>query len=188
MRTFIAFEIEDRIKNKLEEFVGRMKRLGGPVRWVRPQGIHLTLKFLGEITPAKAVEISSLLDRIVSPHSTFTLRVESVGTFPARSPHPRVIWAGISQESSLSALQSDLEESLKHLGFPSEERPFNPHLTLGRVVIKSAQGMKPLVQALQDNAHIAFGTMQVRRIILFRSELRPAGAEYSQIHTTELSS
>jgi 2'-5' RNA ligase len=186
MRTFIAFEIEDRIKKKLDEFIRRMKRLDGPVRWVRPQDLHLTIKFLGEISTAQAVEVSSILDRIVSLHSSFTLCVAGVGTFPAHSPHPRVIWAGISQKSLLSALQADLEKALQHSGFPSEKRAFNPHLTLGRV--KSPQGANPLLQALQDNEHFAFGAMQVNRIILFKSDLMPKGAEYSKIHIGDLSS
>jgi len=185
MRAFIAFEIEDRIKNELADFVHRMKRLGGPVRWIKPQGIHLTLKFRGEISAAKATEVSDLLDHIVSLHSTFSLRIAGVGTFPDRSPHPRIIWAGISQGSPLSDLQAELEETLQHIGFPPERRTFNPHLTLGRV--RSDRGMKPLLQTLEENRHKEFGTMQVSRIILFKSDLKPSGAEYSRIHTTDLS-
>ena len=185
MRSFIAIEIEENIKNQVGDFIHQMKRWNAPVRWIDSQGIHLTLKFLGEISEAQAVEVSSILDSIFRHQAVFSLHIAGVGTFPVRSSHPRVIWAGISQEAPLSALQADLEQALLKAGFPSEKRIFNPHLTLGRV--KSNQGIKPLVQALQDNALCVFGSMPVNRIILFKSNLMPSGAKYSQIHSVDLS-
>ncbi len=186
MRSFIAIEIEDNLKNKVGDFIHQMKRLNAPVRWIPPPGIHLTLKFLGEISEAQAVEVSAMLDTIVRLQTVFSLHIAGVGTFPVRSSHPRVIWAGISQEAPLSALHTDLEKVLLKAGFPSEKRAFNPHLTLGRV--KSNRGIKPLVQALQDNALWVFGSMPVNRIILFKSDLMPSGAKYSQIHSVDLAS
>ena len=186
MRTFIALEIPDTVKNRLEKFVHQMKLSGGSVRWVKPQDVHLTLKFLGEVNQEQVSRISSLLDQVVSGFSNFSLHIAGTGTFPHSSPRPRVIWAGISQEPLLSALQADLEKALLKSGFPLEKRSFWPHLTLGRV--KSSQGIKPLVKNIQENAHIVFGSMPVNQIHLFKSELMPAGAEYSKIHTTDLSS
>jgi 2'-5' RNA ligase len=185
MRTFIAIELSDAVRDTLLGFLGEMKRLDAPVRWIRPEGMHLTLKFLGEVSTDKAAAVRSILDDVTAHHASFSLEFSGTGTFPSHQRAPRVIWAGISQSQPLEALHKDLEDRLESIGFPRESRRFNPHLTLGRV--KAPLNLEAVLDFLHRKDRTAFGTMRASSVILFKSVLKPTGAEYSQIHTAGLS-
>jgi 2'-5' RNA ligase len=178
MRTFVAIDLEESLKRALETFSGELKPLAGScVRWAGAAGMHLTLKFLGEISDAEAARISQTLEATSARHSRFTLALEGTGTFPPGRRVPRVLWVGVAPKPALLALQEDIEKDLAKLGYEREMSPFHPHLTLGRV--KAPIRLDPLVQEMKRHQDRRFGEMSVWKFIFFRSTLRPSGAEYS---------
>lgn len=178
MRAFIAMELSEGIRRSLTEVIEDLKSGGADVRWVKPEGIHLTLKFLGDIGENMVDSLSERIEHAAGGFAPFSLRVAGTGVFPA-SGRPRVIWAGIEEPGTLGILQRAVESELQPLGFPSEKRPFHPHLTLGRV--RSASRLSPLLDRLNRQRDRLFGEMTVGGVVLFRSTLLPTGAVYHRL-------
>lgn len=178
MRAFIALELTDGIRRSLAETIEDFKTGGADVRWVKPDSIHLTLKFLGDIEENLVPSLAAHLERAAGPFAPFSLHVAGTGIFPS-SGRPRVIWAGIEGMGILEPLQRAVESEMEPLGFPREKRPFHPHLTLGRV--RSASRLSPLLDRLKRQRDRRFGEMTVGGIVLFRSTLLPAGAVYQRL-------
>lgn len=180
MRTFIAVNLDQELKEMLSQLIEELKRLDPArksVRWVNQQAMHLTLKFLGEIDEKMAKPIETALERVSDGTKTFSMKITGTGYFPPDKRNPRVLWLGIEDEESLKILQSRLEEEMEKLGFPKEKRKFHPHLTLGRVKIPS--NLREIMLQLEKYGSQKFGEMEVRKIIFFKSVLKPTGAEYS---------
>jgi len=177
MRTFIALELSPEIKSGLDSLIRRLAFLTRNVRWVRSEGMHLTLKFLGEISTERAARIAEALRRVAARHAPVSFSVAGTGWFPERSRRPRVIWAGVEAGPELAALQKDVEEEMRAEGFAEESRPYHPHLTLGRV--KAPANMDDFLDRLTKNADASFGRMTAEGISFFESRLQPAGA----VHT-----
>lgn len=177
MRAFIAIDLEESLKRTLETFAGELKPLARGVRWVGAAGMHLTLKFLGEISESDAARLSSVLEETATRHRAFALALVGTGTFPPGRREPRVVWVGVVSGPPLLALQEDVEREMAKLGFEREKRPFHPHLTLGRV--KSPVGLDPLVQEMRRQQDRRFGGMSVQKFSFFESTLKPSGAEYT---------
>jgi 2'-5' RNA ligase len=178
MRTFIAFDLDPDIKTRLSGLLRRL-RWRGPkgVSWARESGLHVTLKFLGEIDAARAVRVEETMKAAAAAVPAFTLRVRGTGAFPPPPRPPRVLWVGTDEPAAVLELQTKLEAGLESLGFDRESRPFHPHLTLGRV--KSASGLRDAAAELERVKDEEFGEMTVRRIALYQSTLRPDGAVHS---------
>ena len=172
MRTFIAIELPDAIKAVLHELIGRLSKSGARAAWVRPEQMHLTLRFLGEITPADALRIEELLALRYERVKPFELHVRGAGAFP-NIHRPSVVWAGIIGGEALDAVQMIAEEEACALGLPRERRPFKPHLTLAR--IKEAEQGKRLASFLSRERDFDGGAFQVAGVSLFSSELTPQG-------------
>lgn len=175
MRAFIAIDLEPGLKTALEELIRALKRTGADIRWAQAGAMHLTLKFLGEIDEGQVASVHKALEAVAVRHSPFPLRLGGTGAFPG-AERPRVLWVGFGEEPKLAALQADLESELESEGFAREERPFHPHLTLGRV--KGPARVREAMKELENRHEEALGSMTVRRIALFESRLRPEGAEY----------
>jgi len=185
MRAFIAIDLPGWIRDRLREVQDKLKgNQGGNISWSRPDGIHLTIKFLGDVEEGKIKEIGKVLERIAEGITPFRLLVEGVGAFPTISS-PRVIWVGVKTEGeNLLVLQKGLEEGLAQLGFEKETRPFQPHLTLGR--IRYLEDKKGLVESYRALGDIKLGGFLVEGIILFKSELKPTGAVYTKLKEVRL--
>lgn len=183
MRTFIAIDLEPGLKTALQDLVRKLKRTGADVRWTRTEGLHLTLKFLGEINPEELDKVKAVMGSIAGRHPSFPLKLSGTGAFP-NERSPRVLWVGFAAEPALLGLQEDLERGLGSAGFPREERPFKPHLTLGRV--KGPSRIREAVQAMSGERPEGWSGMTVRKVTLFESRLHPDGAEYRVIAETEL--
>lgn len=187
MRTFIAIDLDKEIKKNLLSFISELDKLtreGRSIRWVKPEGMHLTLKFLGEITGEKVREIENILKAITGKYKSFVLNFKGTGSFPPGSRNPRVLWVSIEEVETLKALQLHLEGELEKLGFPREGRKFHPHLTLGRVKIPSH--IRETLSLLEKNKDTNFGEMQAKKLTFFQSILKPSGAEYSALSEFEL--
>lgn len=176
MRTFIAIKLEDSIKKSLTTLLEKMRHKGGKIKWVKEEGMHLTLKFLGEIQETKVSEVEKILEKITQNSSSFSIRIKGTGCFPHRR-NPRVLWTGVEGGEQLVSFHNQLDVELEKIGFEREKREFRPHLTLGRV--KSVFSIKEIMDELEKHQDTVFGEMKVNKITFFRSVLKPSGAEYS---------
>ena len=131
MKLFVAVNLPDGVRRALWQATAPLRDAEYPVQWVRPEGIHLTLKFLGEVEAAREPELRGALSRAVAGARAVPLAVRGFGVFPDMS-RPRVIWTGLEPDPALELLQHGVEREFGPLGFPPEGRPFRPHLTLGR--------------------------------------------------------
>ena len=179
IRSFIAIEVPQALKSKIVELQRELRRTDTDAKWVRPEGIHLTLKFLGSIRQEDVEKISQTIAPIISLWEPFEIRLYGMGGFPS-SRNPRVIWVGLDRgKGEVHSLQQAIEKNLADLSFPPEDRPFSPHLTLGRV--RSSRGKPALAQILENNKEVEIGNFRADEVFLFRSELKPSGAVYTKL-------
>lgn len=179
MRTFIAIDIPEDVKTSLANLQADLKQIGADAAWTNPAGMHLTLKFLGEVSESLIPEIEKSCMAAVSAIEQLTMTLNGTGVFP-NFRNPRVLWAGIKEETGrLLELQRRLEVELRSQGFRPEDKPFNPHLTLCR--IKSPRNSRELIARAEmyDLPEISFGVMDIR---LYKSELSPAGSKYTELY------
>lgn len=184
MRLFIAIDLSPEIKNRLSSAVKILKPVASDIKWVAPENYHLTLKFLGETDDSRVETIKQVLEKVASKHRRFYLSVRGTGSFPPGQVRMRVIWVGFQAGPELYALQSELEEALSQEGFSREERPFTPHLTIGRA--REPRKQERLKAELDRMGAEEYGTMEVSEINLFQSILRPEGPEYRIISRHKL--
>ena len=183
VRAFSAIELPSIIVKSLGEIQDNLRDTTNKITWVKPDNIHLTMKFLGNIETDKAHAIEKILKNIVSQISIGKLSVEGVGAFPTIN-NPRVIWVGIEDDKNLLKIYTQLEDGLASLGFKKEDRPFKPHLTLGRVkFLKDKKGLKERLEKLAD---IKLASFIVDSLILFKSELTPEGSLYTKLKEVKL--
>lgn len=188
-RMFIAIHLSPDVLSALATIQDHLKERAPQrtVKWVNPQGIHLTLKFLGDVPVIKRDSIQRALTNAVQGHKPFTLSAGGVGCFP-NSRRPRVVWTGVHGDLDvLSALHDAVEQHIAPLGYPTENRPFNPHLTLGRIRRDArrndvAQIGELVASASFDKRH----SWQVGGVSLIRSKLKPTGAVYTDLFSAEL--
>jgi 2'-5' RNA ligase len=184
IRSFIAIELPDAVLSRLDTVQQELKSEGLKVRWVRPQNIHLTLNFLGNVDPADVEKIDAAMAAAVGDFAPFRLKLGGMGVFPGIR-RPRVIWVGLGGEmSALQNLQRSLAERLATIGFPKEKKSFKAHLTLGRV--REAVNPNSIRQLLQNYSDLGNQNFRVDRIILFKSDLKPSGAVYSHLEQANL--
>ncbi|MBI4169004.1 MAG: RNA 2',3'-cyclic phosphodiesterase [Acidobacteria bacterium] len=184
MRLFVAAELPVEVRRRIAGIVEVLEAAPLRVRWVRPEGIHLTFKFLGEVDPGRLADIKGALLQAGEGISTFRLRAAGVGAFPGRGA-PRVIWVGVEGEIEMAGrLQEALERSLQAIGFPREERPFRPHLTLGRVKGPARGDWRPALARASEEAPGAF---EVSEFALFESRLDRHGLTHSVLARFPLS-
>ncbi len=177
MRTFVAAELSPEIKLTLEALIRDVRKNVGGVKWVGPGAMHLTLKFLGEISEDKVGTVGALLERFAGTHRPFPMKLKGTGTFPpGGGMNARVLWAGVVEDPGLMELQAGLEDELEKAGFPREDRPFHPHMTLGRV--KSPEGLERVLREIERYRTVDLGQMTVARLAFFQSILKPSGPEY----------
>ncbi len=185
MRCFIAISLPEELKAKISGIQEKLKAAGADVSWTRPEGMHLTLKFLGDIEEKRIPKIERVLDMAVDGISTFSLSVSGMGIFPDMR-RPRVVWIGLKEEGgNLIRLQNGVEEELKKIGFPTENRRFTPHITLGR--IRSNRNTEKLLRLIDNEKSADTGRFEVSEIHLIKSELKPAGAVYTKLYSAMLS-
>ena len=189
IRTFIAIELDESVKDGLTKLQKRLEGQAprGSVRWVRPEGIHLTLKFLGDVPADQIEEITRALQKGCEGFAPFSLSCGGLGCFP-NLKRPRVVWTGIQEETgTLAQLQRAIEEHVAPLGYPTEKRKFSPHLTLGRVQKRVSSGdLRRLGELVGASETGTLGQMEVRSVNLMRSDLRPSGAVYTRLAEVEL--
>lgn len=184
LRSFLAIELPRTILKKIEEVQEDLKSSQADVRWVSPEKIHLTLKFFGNIEESKIEPIVKSIEGPVQTTSPFPLKVRGVGAFP-HLKNPKVIWMGLVDGGEvLTSFQKQIETQMEKIGFQAEDRPFHPHLTLGRA--KSSRGREELIGRMEIHEEEEFGDFQVERVVLFKSDLRPSGPIYTPVRDLKL--
>ena len=183
MRAFIAIELSKEIRENLKCLEDRLSDIIHGIKWIQPDNIHLTLKFLGNIEEVKIPAIKNILDDIAKDNGPFKLRISNLGTFPSPSK-PRVIWVGIdSGEKECAKIASDIEDRLIALGVEKEARNFHPHLTLARIKFLHNKFSVTTALAAID---IRPEEMKVTKLTLFRSDLTSQGAIYQKLYSAQL--
>jgi 2'-5' RNA ligase len=186
IRSFIAIELPDEVKQFIKDLSNQCKKMGGDVRWVRPSAMHLTLKFLGNVDPGLLDSIKDALTPVFTECSPFSLQISGVGAFP-NLMKPRVVWVGLDDPTdTLVPLVKNVEQCLEPLGFKREKRGFSPHITLGRV--KSMKGKSSLIDGIRQLCDTQGPSFIASGATLFKSILKPTGAEYSQLKRFEFTS
>ncbi len=184
MRTFIAIEIPEETMQGLRDAQRLLRTDAVDASWPKPEGIHLTLKFLGEVPESKVPGIMDALTLAVAGSRRFRLGVNGTGTFP-NARNARVVWAGLGGEiECLDRLQAAVEDAMESAGFERENRPFTPHLTLGR--IKYIRSREAWVRSLEQVKGLSLPAFEVSSFNLMKSELKRTGAEYTQVAKFEL--
>lgn len=184
MRLFVAINLPGEVKREIWKVTEPLRARGYPVRWVAPDSIHLTLKFLGQVESEREPEVVDALEHAVEGARQFRLPLGGFGAFPSIN-HPRVLWVGCEGVPSLELLQHRVELEMERIGFPLEGRPFRPHLTLARAQrgarAKAFEGLPQALEALQFSAEVL-----VESADLMESHLTPDGARYSRRHAVLL--
>ncbi len=179
IRTFLAIDLPEGIKRGISGLQDRLKRDECHIGWVRPEAIHLTLKFLGEIDEKGVPEIEAAITKATKGFVPFNLRIMGLGVFP-NLKKPGIIWLGINEEGdNLLRLQSRIEEEMEKIGHPREERGFKPHLTIGRV--RDPSGLKGLIDAIESEKEVDLGGFETEAVLIMRSDLRPEGPTYTRL-------
>ncbi len=183
-RAFVAIDLPKSVRSALQAAQETLNSCGLRVRWVRPQGMHLTLKFLGNIKAGLTDDIVHAMALAAKGRAGLALTAKGIGVFP-HVRRPRIIWAGLSGRLEvLKSMAETLDAHLASLGFPRETRAFKAHLTLGRVKGKIvADRLQAAIDKLETFESEGF---EVSQIILFKSELRPSGAVYTKINEVPL--
>ena len=176
VRAFLALEFDEPLRARLAEALERLKRDVAGVRWLTPETIHLTLRFLGPSPPPALESLSAGVERAARACAPGEARVEGVGFFPSHGP-PHVIWAGLVLPPSVLKLQAACERAAAAAGFPPERRPFRPHVTLGRWRDRIRRPAAPPLD---------LGATRLGPVILFKSDLRPRGAVHTPLRTFPL--
>ena len=184
MRTFIAIEIPAEILKEIAKVQDELKSSGADAGWTRPEGIHLTLKFLGEVPEARIEDIKNALVQAAGATNRFRLEIAGAGAFP-NPKNPRVVWLGVSGDiDKLSALQGSVEESMMAMGFDREKRPFSPHLTLARIkYLRPRFSWQRAIDSIKD---IRLADFDVDHVSLMKSDIKPSGAVYTEIGRASL--
>ncbi|MGB7874529.1 MAG: RNA 2',3'-cyclic phosphodiesterase [Anaerolineales bacterium] len=188
LRAFIAVEIPPEIHQAIEKKTASIRATLNKslVRWVPTGNVHLTLKFLGDVSPANLEMLAQMLNLEVSQHQVFEMEFGGLGAFP-NLRRPSVIWIGIQAPAGLAALQHGIEAAAATLGYPAEKRPFSPHLTVGRVKQKvGSADMQKIRTALEETQVGSLGTARVTAVHLFKSDLKPTGAVYTRLNSAPL--
>jgi 2'-5' RNA ligase len=182
MRLFAGIPVPQPARSQVAAILGGLQAHHWPVRWVRPEGLHLTLKFFGSVPEETAAQLVPALAQASDGTGPIPLTCAGIGSFPA-GQRARVIWIGVDAPGALELLQDAVERACVPLGFPVEGRPFRPHITLGRV----KDGEKLPAHAIEDAAVEPEIPFLADQLVLFQSQPGRSGSVYHQLHTFALS-
>lgn len=188
VRSFIAISLSSEITRQLEIVIDTLKAQlpGVPLRWAPAQNIHLTIKFLGDVSVSNLEMVKKIIQVEASHHSAFEMSVGNLGAFPTPQ-RPQVLWVGLEADQELFALQAGIVNEAARLGYPREERPFSPHLTLARTGRNASPEDIRRISSVIKASKVGFlGAQKVQEIHLYRSDLQRSGAVYTRLSSVRL--
>ena len=184
MRTFIAVGISDEVREKIAQIQAELKKGEPDVKWVEPENLHITLKFLGEVSEDKLPGVIEKTRLAASGISPFRVHIIGLGSFPSLTS-PRVVWVGVKEgKNELRNLSERVEGNLSDLGFAKEKREFSAHLTIGRV--RSGRKKEKLVKKIEEFANYDVGEFSVDKVVIMESQLSSKGPTYKIAKELEL--
>lgn len=183
LRTFVAVDIDAAVAERVGALQSVLAKTRADVRWVDNHNLHITLKFLGTTPQELIPQVTEAIAQTARRQQPAKIEVRGLGAFPSFR-RPRVLWLGVRDDGKLAAMARELDEALAPLGFPTEERPFQPHLTLCRV--RSLRRWDALEKEAKAHLDETFGESFVEELILYRSDLRPTGAVYTPLWKAHL--
>ncbi|HRZ86846.1 MAG TPA: RNA 2',3'-cyclic phosphodiesterase [bacterium] len=179
IRAFIAVKLDPQLQKALGELQRQLKRGGAGMKWVEPENIHLTIKFLGDVPADRIDEVKTAVAGVAARSGGIDMSFANIGVFPDLR-RPRVVWAGVEQgKEELGRLAEDIEAACGALGFAKEERPFVSHVTIARV--KELGSPQRFLESLRPHQGKEFGRMRATRLSLIKSTLTPNGPKYDTI-------
>lgn len=181
VRAFLAIPVTDELRRGMARLQKELATALPDIRWVNPATIHLTLRFFGDVPEESLEKIGEVVLSVGRLCAPFQAEAAGVGAFPS-TVRPRVIWLGVRGGPPLAVLHAAMEEGLRQIGFPGEDRSFSPHLTLGRCRQRIAAA-QPVLERFRD---VACGPLPVDRVILYESRLEPGGAVHLPLKTVYL--
>ncbi len=180
IRAFIAIEIGSEIKTRVSEHIDKLKRTGADVKWVDPENIHLTLKFLGNIEEDTLPGLNEIISNVVSDLESFNINIRNFGTFP-NLKRPRVIYVCVDEkENNLLTLYENLNKGVEELGIKGESKKFVGHITVGR--IRTQKNISKLTTVLKSETERFFGLEKVNYLSLMQSQLTHEGPFYTKLN------
>jgi 2'-5' RNA ligase len=188
IRAFVAIDLPPEIRQRLDQVIAQLtQRLEGiPVRWVPAGNIHLTLKFLGDVSLANVEMLKKVIQAEAENHHCFEISVGGLGAFP-NNRQPRVVWAGVEAPQELLSLQRSIDAAMAKLGYNREERPFSAHLTLGRVSRNATARDAHRIGEVIEATKIGFlGVAQISAVHFYKSDLQPSGSVYTRLYSVPL--
>jgi 2'-5' RNA ligase len=196
MRIFIGIDLDPHLQARIERFIEGTQGFAPDARWIHPESLHITLKFIGEQPPERVEVIAEQLQAIKA--RPVDIRLAETGFFPTAKA-PRVFWIGVHAEPQLAALAKNIDEAVAQVGVPAEERKYNPHLTLARGGSGKSSGspkwrkgdgpnsiFASLQKRLAGMSALDFGQMTAREFILYQSQLSPRGSKYTKLQSFAL--
>jgi 2'-5' RNA ligase len=178
MRIFVGIQLAEAVRESIAKELLPFKKIANSIRWTESRNIHLTMKFIGEVSPDLQARVEAALTEAKVPVAAFSLKIAGFGKFPA-GDDLHIFWAGVDATPPLRSLFDWIENSLATLGIARETRPFNPHITLGRN--KGRYNFKTLFELLDEKRDILLAECQATRFQLFSSQLAPAGPSYKTL-------
>ena len=182
IRCFLAVPLSEEVKKALQamqsKLAGVLRPPDAKIGWVRPEGLHITLNFFGDIEPSLVESIAVATEKTVALQTCFHLDFRGLGAFPNLG-RPRVLWTGLTFAPGLLELHERLGRHFSEAGLPWENKPLKPHVTLGRVRMEKRRGS--IAEAMKKDLRQNFGSCEVRRIVLYRSHLQPGGSVYEEL-------
>jgi 2'-5' RNA ligase len=188
LRSFLALEIPAEVQDALARYITPLQKAlpKTSIRWVPSHNLHLTLKFLGDVSSASLEQLTDSLKTEVAACEPFSMSVGGLGAFP-NARRARIIWIGLTAPPALATLIRCVEMASTRLGYPPEGRPFSPHLTIGRVTQNvSATDLQQIRAALEGTQVGTVGTVRVEALQVFKSDLRPTGSVYTLLYSLPL--
>lgn len=183
-RAFLAIKIPQELSKLISELQSFLKKSGADANWVPEENFHYNLKFFGDLTESELKKVISSTQKVVSSAKSFEIEIENICAFPTPAS-PRVLWIGMKKGASeIKSLAESLEKAYSSIGIPSEEREFQPHLTLCR--LKSIAHKDALLEKVKQEQHINIGRFKVTEIVLFKSTLKSTGPVYEPIEKFKL--
>jgi RNA 2',3'-cyclic 3'-phosphodiesterase len=182
IRSFVAVDLGGAVRAAMQELLAQFARLKADIRWVRREGLHVTLKFLGAVEAPRLERVHAAVAAAVADRPALQLRVQGLGAFPSLR-RPRVLWVGLHGHG-LVELAACVVAAVTPLGFEPETRAFTPHVTLGRV--NGLRGWPRLEELVEAHREDEFGTTDIDAVTIYRSTLRPGGSMYTPLWTIPL--
>lgn len=182
-RIFIAAKIPESVRRRVEDCVAPLRRRFSQVKWTRPENLHCTLKFLGDVTKPTLKKVMDATETLALLHQRFRVSLFSCGMFPDRS-FPHIFWVGVRDGNrELSILARDLDREMKHLGFQPEKRPFNSHLTVGRLRLEKTFPPTLVQQFEESFQQVELGEFLLDKVTIYASELGMQGPSYTALQS-----